>query len=79
MGFSSSTGIQIAMTRFDEVVYHPNNGTVDIGTGIPWDNVYSTLDPLNVTVPGGRVTGVGVAGFSLGGGKQGISLLPSQR
>ena len=63
------------MTRFDEVVYHSNNGTVDIGTGLIWDVVYATLDPLNVTVAGGRVSGVGVGGFSLGGGKQGISLL----
>ena len=57
------------MTRFNGVAYHPYNGTVDIGTGLVWDDVYSKLDPLNVTVPGGRITGVGVAGFSLGGGK----------
>ena len=60
------------MTRFSGVVYHANNGTVDIGTGLTWDGVYGALDPLNVTVPGGRVTGVGVAGFSLGGGKASV-------
>ena len=57
------------MTRFNNVNYHSNNGTVDIGTGLVWDDVYSTLDPLNVTVAGGRISGVGVAGFSLGGGE----------
>lgn len=57
------------MTRFNETVYHANNGTVDIGTGLPWDAVYSYLEQFNITVAGGRITGVGVAGFSLGGGE----------
>ena len=33
-----------------------------------WDDVYTALEPYNVNVVGGRVTGVGVAGFTLGGG-----------
>lgn len=33
-----------------------------------WDDVYSYLEPRGVNVLGGRVTGVGVAGFILGGG-----------
>lgn len=57
------------MTRFNEIVYHASNGTVDLGTGRIWDDVYTFLAPLNVTLPGTRVTGVGVAGFSLGGGE----------
>jgi len=67
-GFSSTPGVQIAMYKFSEVVYHPENGTADIGTGLVWDDVYSVLQPHNVSVVGGRVTGVGVAGFTLGGG-----------
>ncbi|CAF4090756.1 unnamed protein product [Rotaria magnacalcarata] len=67
-GFSSTTGIHIAMRRFDKVIYHANNQTVDVDSGLIWDDVYKALDPYNVSVVGGRVSGVGVAGFTLGGG-----------
>ncbi|THH19350.1 hypothetical protein EW146_g1809 [Bondarzewia mesenterica] len=67
-GFSSTTGVHIAMTRFNNVTYHADSQTADIGAGLVWDDVYSALEPYNVNVVGGRVTGVGVAGFTLGGG-----------
>lgn len=31
-----------------------------------WDYLYEELDPLNLTVIGGRVAGVGVGGLVLG-------------
>jgi len=43
-------------------------GSVTIGMGLKWDDVYTALEPLNITVAGGRVEGVGVGGFTLGGG-----------
>ncbi|CAF0832065.1 unnamed protein product [Rotaria sordida] len=67
-GFSSTTGIHIAMRRFDTITYHPNNQTVDVGPGLVWDDVYRALAPYNVTVIGGRFSSVGVAGLILGGG-----------
>lgn len=67
-GFSSTTGVQIAMTRFSEVVYDAGSQTVDVGSGLVWDDVYAQLEPHGVNVVGGRSSGVGVAGFSLGGG-----------
>ncbi|KIP04819.1 hypothetical protein PHLGIDRAFT_75249 [Phlebiopsis gigantea 11061_1 CR5-6] len=67
-GFSSTPGVQIAMYRFSEVNYDSATQTADIGSGLIWDDVYASLEPLGVNVVGGRVTGVGVAGFSLGGG-----------
>ena len=67
-GFSSTTGVQIAMYRFSTVNYHPSSQTVDVGSGLVWDDVYTALEPFGVNVVGGRVTGVGVAGFTLGGG-----------
>ncbi len=33
-GFSSTTGIQIRMTRFRNVIYHSNNQTIDVGPGL---------------------------------------------
>jgi FAD/FMN-containing dehydrogenase len=67
-GFSSTTGVQIAMSRFNNVIYDPDTQTVRVGTGLTWDDVYSTLDNYNVTVLGGRVSGIGVGGLMLGGG-----------
>lgn len=67
-GFSSTSGVQIAMFRFSEVNYDATSQTVDVGAGLVWDDVYATLEPQGVNVVGGRVTGVGVAGFTLGGG-----------
>ncbi len=57
------------MTRFNKVTYNAQAGTADIQTGLIWDDVYAALAPYEVNVVGGRVTGVGVAGFMLGGGK----------
>ncbi|KAJ2916389.1 hypothetical protein MD484_g4063, partial [Candolleomyces efflorescens] len=41
---------------------------VEFGTGLIWDEVYAALEPYGVTVVGGRNSGVGVGGFTLGGG-----------
>ena len=68
-GFSSTTGVQIAMTRFSQTTYDASTNTATIGTGQIWDEVYTALAPYDVNVVGGRVTGVGVAGFTLGGGE----------
>ncbi|KAH7920768.1 FAD-binding domain-containing protein [Leucogyrophana mollusca] len=67
-GFSSTTGVQIAMYRFSDVDYDAAAQTATIGAGLIWDDVYAALEPYDVNVVGGRVTGVGVAGFTLGGG-----------
>ncbi|KAF8630777.1 hypothetical protein AX15_002727 [Amanita polypyramis BW_CC] len=56
------------MYRFSEVTYDPNTQTVVVGTGLNFDDVYAALAPYNVSVAGGRVTGIGVGGFLLGGG-----------
>ncbi|KZT01206.1 FAD-binding domain-containing protein [Laetiporus sulphureus 93-53] len=67
-GSSSTIGVQIAMSRFKQVQYNPEARTVSVGGGLRWDDVYEALEPLEVNVVGGRATGVGVAGFTLGGG-----------
>ncbi|KAF8599903.1 FAD-binding domain-containing protein [Ceratobasidium sp. AG-I] len=79
-GFSSTPGVQIALFKLSEVTYRPapaaadgSVGTVDIGSGLVWDDVYAALEPYNVNVVGGRVTGVGVGGFTLGGGYSWLS------
>ncbi|KAG6815985.1 hypothetical protein H0H87_009624 [Tephrocybe sp. NHM501043] len=64
------------MKQFSEVAYNSESQTVVIGAGLAWDEVYAALAPYRVNVVGGRVQGVGVAGFLLGGG---YSWLTNQR
>ncbi|KAK0224284.1 FAD dependent oxidoreductase [Armillaria fumosa] len=71
--FSSTIGVQIAMTRFNEVTYDSTTQTAVIGAGSIWDDVYEVLNAQGVNVVGGRVTGIGVAGFTLGGGYSWLS------
>ncbi|TDL17551.1 FAD-binding domain-containing protein [Rickenella mellea] len=67
-GFSSTLGVQISMAKFNSIHFDESSNTVTLGTGLTWDVVYAKLNPLGVTVAGGRVSGVGNAGLSLGGG-----------
>ncbi|KAL4072440.1 hypothetical protein V8B97DRAFT_1899443 [Scleroderma yunnanense] len=67
-GFSSTTGVQISMGKFSEVTYDPQTQMAIIGAGLVWDDVYAALEEYGVTVAGGRITGIGVAGLTLGGG-----------
>ncbi|KAI6120590.1 hypothetical protein EDD16DRAFT_1518683 [Pisolithus croceorrhizus] len=67
-GFSSTTGVQIALSRFSDVVYDQESQTATIGAGLTWDTVYAALEPFGVNVVGARGPGVGVGGLSLGGG-----------
>ena len=66
--FSSTTGVLIAMARFNETIYDAAKSTVTVGSGLRWDAVYNALDKHSVNVVGGRIQGIGVAGFTLGGG-----------
>lgn len=43
-------------------------GTVNVGPGATWDDVFTTLEPLGVMITGGRSSTVGVGGLTLGGG-----------
>jgi hypothetical protein len=56
------------MARFRDIVLNEEEGTVEIGAGLTWTEVYSYLVPKGLNVVGGRVDGVGVGGFTLGGG-----------
>ena len=57
------------MKRFNETKVDSTSGTVEIGAGLTWDQVYAALEPTGVNVIGGRIPGVGVAGLTLGGGE----------
>ncbi|KAF3760403.1 FAD-binding domain-containing protein, partial [Cryphonectria parasitica EP155] len=63
-------GITVDLSSLDsiEVNAAAENSTVSVGVGATWDAVYAKLDPLGLSVAGGRVSGVGVGGLTLGGG-----------
>ena len=58
------------MTRFNQIILNKTANTVEVGAGLTWDDVYNELDGTGHNIVGGRVSGVGVAGFSLGGGER---------
>ena len=57
------------MEHFRDIVLNEEEGTVEIGAGLTWTEVYAYLVPRGLNVVGGRIGGVGVGGFTLGGGK----------
>ncbi|EAT86611.1 hypothetical protein HBH56_154860 [Parastagonospora nodorum] len=65
---SLSDGPIISTRNFNEVAYDKQTNTVRVGSGNRWGRVVETLEPLGVTVAGGRVGNVGVGGYLLGGG-----------
>jgi len=57
------------MTRFKDTKVDTATATVEVGAGLTWDPVYAALESYGITVVGGRIPGVGVAGLTLGGGE----------
>lgn len=53
--------------ELNDVVLHNESAQVRVGPGNRWENVYSVLDPMNITVAGGRSRTVGVGGLTLSG------------
>lgn len=61
-------GITISLAALNQVVVSSDNKVTSIGPGARWFDVYSKLDPLGLTVVGGRAATVGVGGLVTGGG-----------
>ncbi|KAF2191541.1 FAD-binding domain-containing protein, partial [Zopfia rhizophila CBS 207.26] len=61
-------GVTIDMQSMNQVSVSADKGTVTIGPGNRWGNIYPTLDDQNLAMVGGRVTPVGVGGLVTGGG-----------
>ena len=57
------------MTRFNETKVDSTYGTVEIGAGLTWGQVYEALESTGVNVVGARAPTVGVSGSTLGGCK----------
>jgi FAD/FMN-containing dehydrogenase len=67
-GFSNiNGGVVIDLSGLNAVSVSDDREVVRIGPGATWGDVYGTLGPMNLTVPGGRHAGVGAGGLPLGG------------
>ena len=66
---SSTEGVHISTSAFTSIEYDEVTKTVKFGAGLKWEELYAALEPYGVGVPGGRIPGVGVGGFILGGGQ----------
>ncbi|KAF9876841.1 hypothetical protein CkaCkLH20_05687 [Colletotrichum karsti] len=61
-------GITVDLRELNSVTLAPDKSSASLGTGGVWTDIYPQLVPHNLTVMGGRVTGIGVGGLALGGG-----------
>lgn len=69
------SGVTIDLINLNQIVLSDDQTQASIGAGNVWYDVYTALQPKNVTVIGGRVSAIGVGGLTLGGG---ISFFSSQ-
>lgn len=58
----------VDLARLNSIEVNVKDATVSVGPAATWDAVFAKLDPLGLSVAGGRVAGVGVGGLTLGGG-----------
>ncbi|KAH7137803.1 FAD binding domain-containing protein [Dactylonectria macrodidyma] len=68
-------GLGIDLVKLDQIKISEDRETVTLGPGLRWVDVYTSLEPLGITVIGGRDADVGVGGFLLAGG---ISFLSNE-
>lgn len=68
-----AAGVSIDLSHLDAITLSDDRSIISVGPGATWGDVYSILDPLNLTVAGGRESGVGVGGLTVGGGMSFLS------
>lgn len=64
---SIQDGVVIDLSKLDFVRVSADRKSAEIGPGATWGSVYKVLDPLGLTVAGGRAAEVGVGGLTTGG------------
>ncbi|KAF3066808.1 putative FAD-linked oxidoreductase, partial [Trichoderma lentiforme] len=61
-------GFLIDLRSMNKISIQHERQMVELGPGATWINVYAALEPHHISTAGGRISGVGVGGFLLGGG-----------
>ncbi len=69
-----SGGLSIDLVKMNRIELSLDRKAVILGPGGRWVDVFTALEPLGLTVIGGRDADVGVGGFLLGG--QSSNLIP---
>ena len=62
-----NNAVTIDLRSIDNISVDSNRKITAVGAGSIWSDIYATLTPMNLTVLGARVAGLGVGGFSTGG------------
>ncbi|KAH7250924.1 FAD binding domain-containing protein [Fusarium tricinctum] len=65
---SINDGILIVLAGLDKTKVNPEKGTVEVGGGCNWNDVYKALGPYGLYTNGGRLKTIGVPGLTLLGG-----------
>lgn len=60
-------GVTIDLNNLDHVKVSKDKTLTQVGAGNRWLDVYTKLDPQQLSVVGGRVADIGVGGLTLGG------------
>ncbi|KAE8350516.1 hypothetical protein BDV28DRAFT_159548 [Aspergillus coremiiformis] len=63
-----ANGVTLDLQGLNQISVSDDYTTASIGVGATWGEVYSQLDPLGLSVAGGRAAQVGVGGLTTGGG-----------
>jgi FAD/FMN-containing dehydrogenase len=61
-------GLTIDLMKLNQVTVSEDKTQTSIGPGNTWFDVYTKLEVMGFSVIGGRVSGIGVGGLTLGGG-----------
>jgi FAD/FMN-containing dehydrogenase len=62
-----NNGVTMDMRSMNTVTVSSDRSIVSIGAGALWSEAYPMLDALGLSISGGRLSNVGVAGLTLGG------------
>lgn len=60
-------GVTIDLRFIRDIVVSDDKRTTSVGAGAIWGEVYMKLDPMDLTVLGGRLSAIGIGGLTLGG------------
>ena len=64
---NANQGVTIDLRHLNGIRLAKDHQTTSVGAGTRWGKVYEMLEPLNLTVVGGRDSQIGAGGFVLGG------------
>lgn len=60
-------GVTIDLASLKAIDVSSDGTVTSVGAGARWVDAYSKLDTMGLSIPGGRVSDVGVGGLTLGG------------